>query len=442
MSFFIALFRRWQQLIFYLDRHERVQAILTNNGSPDSCPYYEDLLKENLDTGTSSYEFKIPSNHINADAIEEGGYIVRQDLDGNLIMFTVMQIEENHSNMSDKYIYAENAGLELLNDIFRPVTHMAKNVNQILDIVLADTRWQRGTTEYLGIENFYFEDYQSVLATLQYVKGIFKCDMQFRVIMKNGEVVARYVDMVSKLGNDTKKRFVFNKDINTIRRKVDMSDVVTALIGVGKGDSNSNYTTFKNIEYYKSDGKAFNKPNNQDWVGDPVALQRYGIKGKHLFGVFKYETANADDLLKRTWAELQSRTTPAITYDMDVSLLERIADYEHEAVRLGDTVYVIDETFSPPLYLEARVRQLDTCFSDPSRDKCTLGNYKKAISNITPEMRTLQSKLLKKETTWDEIGDKIHKGSQPPPVTVNAWSRYDLTQTWGEFFDGPVYAET
>lgn len=394
-------------MIFYLNRHERVQVIFTNNGSPDSCPYYDDLLKENLETGTSSYEFRVPSNHPKADEIEEGGFIVRKDPDNELVMFTVMQIEETHADMRDKYIYCENAGLELLNDIFRPVTHMSKNVNQILDIVLADTRWIRGETEYFGIDNFYFEEYQNVLAALQYVKEKFNGELNFRVEMKNGEIVARHVDLVEKRGTVTKKRFTYNKDINSIRRTIDMSDVVTALIGVGKADSKNNPTNFKGVGYYPSNGASFYKPRGQDWVGDPEALQRYGIKGKHLFGFYQYETSDATDLLNRTWKELQKRKNPKITYELDVSLLERLANLEHEAVRLGDTVYIIDETFSPALYLEARIIDLDTCFSDPSRDKCVLGNFKKAKSNITPEMRAIQYKLLQKESSWDDSAYKV-----------------------------------
>ncbi|WP_026572505.1 phage tail protein [Bacillus sp. UNC438CL73TsuS30] len=417
-------------MIFYLDRHERTQAIFTNNGSPDSCPYYDDLLKEDLDTGTSSYEFKIPSNHPYSNKIEEGGFIVRKDLDGKLVMFTVMEIEETHSDTSDKYIYAENAGLELLNDIVRPITHMSKNAKQILDIVLQDTRWQRGDVDYFGVDNFYFEEYQTVLAELQYIADKFNGELNFRVKMKNGEVVARYVDLVTQRGTDTKKRFTYTKDISSIRRKIDMTNVATALIGVGKADSSGNYTTFKDVGYYISQGKPYSKPLNQDWVGDPDALQRYGIKGKHLFGVYQYETTNKEDLLKLTWKELQKRKNPAITYELDVALLERLANLAHEAVRLGDTVYVIDETFSPSLYLQARVRQLETCFSDPSKDKCTLGNFKKAKSNITKDMRTLQSKLLKKEATWDDIGEKIFKGPAAPTLIKFTWADDDLNKTW------------
>ncbi|WJQ03192.1 phage tail spike protein [Geobacillus stearothermophilus] len=393
-------------MIFVLDRHEKVRAIFTNNGSPGSCPYYDDVMKEDLSTGVATYEFRVPTNHPNADLIEEGGYVVRADLDGNLRMFTIIQVEETHAEQSEKYVYAEDAGLELLNDIVRPNTYYSVTIDQALDIILQDTRWERGRTDYLGVQNVVIEDYQTVVSALQTLGELYGGELSFRVKMENGEVVGRYVDMVKQRGTVTKKRFVFNKDILNIKRTVDMSELATALIGIGKGDADGNYTTFRNVSYSKSNGDPFDKPLNQDWVGDPDALQRYGVQGKHLFGVFQYETDNAEELLNATWNELQKRKNPKITYELDVALLERLAGIEHEKVRIGDTVYIIDETFSPALYLEARIIALETCFSDPSKDKCTLGNFKPAVSNITAQMRALQSQLLRKAPTWDEAKAK------------------------------------
>lgn len=405
-------------MLFILDRHEKVVAIFTNNGSPESCPYFDDVLKENLDNGTSSYEFTIPSNHDSASLVQEGGYVVRANLDNELVMFTIMQVEDTHTFQNTKYIYAENAGLELLNDIFRPVTHISKNASQILDILLADTRWTKGDVDYFGVKNFVFDDFQPVLDAIEYAKEVLGAELRFRVKMKNGAVSGRYVDFVKQRGTDTKKRFAYTKDIVSIRRKIDMSEVVTALIGVGKDD-----VTFKEVSYYTDQGDPFTKPLNQDWVGDSSALQRFGVQGKHLFGVYRYDTGNKEDLLKLTWAELQRRKTPQVTYELDVALLERLADIEHEAVRLGDTVYVIDESFSPALYLEARIVDLGTCFSDPSKDKAILGNFKTAKSNITPEMRALQTKLLKKE-------EKIYKGPIAPIIPQRTWDMEDLNATW------------
>ncbi|MFD0825860.1 phage tail spike protein [Neobacillus sp. M.A.Huq-85] len=387
-------------MLFVLNRHEVVEAILDNNDAPGACPYYEDLMIEDLSTGASSYEFKVPSYHPSTEFLIGGNFIVRKNLDNKLVMFQIMQVEDAHGGENSIYVYAETAGLELLNDIVRPGTWDTKSVDQILDIVLQDTRWQRGETEYFGVDNFTFDAYYNVLDRLNFVADKFNAEISFRVKMKNGEIVGRYVDIVQQRGEDTKKRFEYGKDIQNIRRTVDLSSVVTALIGVGKGQNNSS-TTFKSISRSISNGDKFSKPFNQDWVGDPDALQQFGIKGKHIFGVYEYETTNADTLLDKTWAQLQKQKNPLVTYEVDVSLLERLVGIQHEAVRIGDSVYVIDTTFSPPLYLDSRVSRLETSFTDPKKDKCVLANFKVAKSNITKQMRDIQSKLLQKESTWD-----------------------------------------
>ena len=420
-------------MIFVLDRNETVLAILTNNGSPKSCPYYDDLMEESLDTGTSSYEFKVPSNHEATEYLEEGGYIVRNDLDGNLVMFTIMELEEVHGDNGEIYVYAENAGLELLNDYVRPNVLESFDADRIMDFVLRDTRWEPGEVHYLGVHDLTLE-YENIVATLQRVATICKGELRFRVEMKNGKVHKRYVDLVERRGNDTKKRFVYGKDIASITRKVDMSEVVTALIGIGSED-----TTFKSISSTNPP-----KPLNQDWVGDEEALQRYGQLGKHLFGTFSYETTEPKTLLKNTWEELQVRKNPKITYELDVALLERLADYEDEAVRIGDTVHVVDETFSPPLYLEARVRNLGTSYSDPSKDKCVLGNFKLKESNINAQMRAIQAKLLRKEATWDQardaldLAERIDEETQPIREEIQDDSFDNGTGFWSEIIDGKV----
>ncbi|MEZ0117810.1 UNVERIFIED_ORG: phage minor structural protein [Heyndrickxia coagulans] len=410
-------------MIYILDSNEKVVGILTNNGSPNSCPYYDDLLKESLDVGASTYEFYVPIYHDVVDLIKEGGYIIRPDLDNNLKMFQIMQVQETHSNDSKKYVYAEDAGLELLNDFIRPAKYDSKNAEQILNLVLFGTRWECGEVDYFPPENFDFTDYQNVLTTLQSIAKQISGELSFRVVVKNGKVTHRYVDFVEKRGTDTKKRFTYTKDIDSIVRSVDMTNVVTALIGVG-----SDETTFKSISATKSK-EGYDKPANQDWVGDEEALQRYGKQGKHIFGKFEYETTDPKKLLVETWKQLQTQKEPQITYELDVALLERLAGIEHEKVRLGDTVYVIDETFSPALYLEARILDLDTCFSDSTKDKCTLGNFKLVKSNITAQMRSIQSKLLKKELTWDKVEDALDTAQTAQQNAANAQNAAESAQS-------------
>jgi hypothetical protein len=68
-----------------------------------------------------------------------------------------------------------------------------------------------------------------------------------------------------------------------------------------------------------------------------------------------------------------------LEYDVDVAMRsEEIAQLE-----IGDTHYVIDHDFNPPITLEARVGKLEISFSDPTKNKVTLTNFKHATGSIS-----------------------------------------------------------
>ena len=68
-----------------------------------------------------------------------------------------------------------------------------------------------------------------------------------------------------------------------------------------------------------------------------------------------------------------------LEYDVDVAMRsEEIAQLE-----IGDTHYVIDHDFIPPITLEARVGKLEISFSDPTKNKVTLANFKHATGAIS-----------------------------------------------------------
>lgn len=68
-----------------------------------------------------------------------------------------------------------------------------------------------------------------------------------------------------------------------------------------------------------------------------------------------------------------------LEYDVDVAMRsEEIAQLE-----IGDTHYVIDHDFNPPLTLTARVGKLEISFSDPTKNKVTLTNFKHATGSIS-----------------------------------------------------------
>jgi phage minor structural protein len=398
-------------MIYILDKSEDVVGVLSND-NPDACPYFDDLLKESLEDFRLTYEFKVPSNHDTAELIEEGGYFIRKGLDGELLMFRIKIVEEDHSDINTKYIYGESAGLELLYTTIRPTNQTALSAESAMSFLLAETRWSVGIVEVDGTTNLQYDDYATALQRLLELATAFSGELLFRVEMVNGKLFARYVDLLERRGSDTGKQFTYDKDIKSIKRTVDTTDVVTALIGVGKGDESGNYVTFEDVSWSTEHGDPVDKPLGQDWVGDDEAAAQWGVGGRHLFGVYQCDSENGIDLLNKTWEQLKTQSQPKITYEMDVALLEFLAGYEHERVRLGDTVVVYDKTFSPVVLVNARIQELEISFTNPDNNKATLSNFTQAKSNITAQLLALQSKLHKKEIYWDTAKEVANTAQQ------------------------------
>jgi phage minor structural protein len=430
-------------LIFVLDKYENIVATL-NNDSPEACPYYADVMTERLDDAYLSYEFYVPADHPDANNLKEDSYVLRKGLDDYLLLFQITRIEEERTETGlFRYVYAEYGWEELNKVIIRPGSFLGRTAAAAMNDALIDSRWQVGTVEWFGTADFDFDNHVTSLAFLHEIKDTFGGELHFRVEMHNGKVSARYVDLLVQRGQDNGKTFTYEKDLVGVKRISDRSTVCTALIGIGKGDSSGESIDFSDISRSKASGDAFDKPIGQDWVGDPEALERWGNGAKHLFGVFEYDTQQPKVLLDRTWARLQEIKNGLLNYEVDVALLENVPGYEHEKVRIGDTVLVQDLAFVPALTVDARILEMQRSFVDPSADKVVLGQFVPVSSNADAALLKLQSTLLKNEVFWSEQGEKISKGTLAPssPAVDDLWLDTNQAPNILKRWDGTVWVK-
>ncbi|HBK84747.1 MAG TPA: hypothetical protein DDZ53_01795, partial [Firmicutes bacterium] len=243
--------------------------------------------------------------------------------------------------------------------------------------------------------------YESALSGVQKVAEAWQGELNWRCVISGG-VITRYVDLLAMRGADTGKQFTYSKDILNIEREVDTSGIVTALYGRGKGielDSGSygRRLTFAEIT-------APDKPTGQEWVGDSDALAQWGRPGgRHRFGVFvDEEETDPAKLLQKIRDELDRRKTPRATYRLDVVSLEELTGYEHEKVRLGDMVRVIDREFEPELVVSARVIEIERDILDPANTKVVLGSFAPTIVEATINIARRVDQMVNKpyNTKW------------------------------------------
>lgn len=370
-------------MIFILDRQEKIVATLKNGGANEASPFFDDVLTEDLATGAETFQFSTTSNYEISKELVIGNYVAFMK-NGKYKLFQIMQTEEIHDEFMYFNVYCECAGLELINKVFRGREIASADLKKFLTTVLEDTGWSVGIIEATSNSAYSFElPDESVYATLQNNLSKFDVEMEFRVEINNGRISKKYIDTYYKRGNVTGKRFEFGKDIEQITRKVNSTELYTALIGKGTKD-----ISFRDITV-----SGINKPLGQDFVADQEAFERYNNNGHHLVGVYYFETSSPQELLIQTHKRLKEVCTPQIEYEVKVALLGELLGEDWNKVSIGDTVYIIDNSFNPALQLAARVVKLETSFTDPEKDTCTLANFIPVKSNITDEMRKLASQL-------------------------------------------------
>ncbi|MFD9628682.1 phage tail spike protein [Peribacillus muralis] len=399
-------------MIFVLDNNEKMVGVL-NNLAPLSCPYFDDFHTENIQTGVNNYEFSVPAGHETSESLVADGYIILADLDNKLQMFQIKEVEEEAGESEyNKRVYSEHVAIpELLATPFRPLSMKSLSLKQAMDVALQGSGWTLGEYDWSGIVDIEFDEYITALEAIYTIIESFGAELRFEIQFKNGVVTKRLVHVASQLGRVTNKRFVYGKDLVGVKRTYNSEGVVSALIGVGKGDTDGARLT---LAGYDPDSdtqkdalpKGYEKPVSADWVGNEAALQAYGKDGKHRIGIFIDDTAiNVESLLVNTLKELKVRMKPKATYEMQLATLERATGFDvvAEEVRIGDTIIADDETLKPRFLLEARIIELKRSYTAPELDECTLGDYRPIKISNYASINKIQSLISANEEKWNAV---------------------------------------
>jgi phage minor structural protein len=352
-------------VIFVLDRYGSVRSVLDNQ-TPKACPYWNDSHVESLD-GELSYDFECAADHEASASIEAEALVLWQDLRGAYKLARIKTVDEqvDSQNRHVKLVHAEGVHGDLNGHILPPTTFQGSTLADTLASILGGTEWEPGIVEWDGIADYEFTSYQTVLAALRTAISQSNLEWRYRVTFDGNTVTGRFVDALKRIGEDNGKTFTHGKDIKGLRRTTDSSEFVTALIGLGGTDASGNQVTFTDEVWGESDPAL--KPADQNWVGDIHALSEYGHSDAHIVGVFEdTEETSPSKLLAKTWAALQTRNEPKVSYEIDAALLDRLSGHDHERIDLGDTVTVQYTLFDPPLLAQVRVSEIRRSYSDPT----------------------------------------------------------------------------
>lgn len=383
-------------MLFILNGKMEVVDTLSNDGDlSEITPFFDDEYKQYLSTGADTFTFSTMANTRESEHLVVGNYIAFMYKDKERL-FHITEIEETHDEEFTKTVYCETAGIELINEIIRPMTMNSVSLTRFLSSVLSETEWEVGfvDTSLTDVHDININNYPSIYSTLQeHVVGTYGGEISFTCKLQGGRLAKKYVNVYARRGNVNGYRFEYSSNISSITKKSDSSNLVTALIGKGKDG-----LTFASIE-------APDKPKNQDFIADEDAYKRWNLNGSHIMGVFECDTESKQELLKLTREELEKRKNPQVSYELKTEMLG-------DDIEIGDTVRVADHEFNPPIQLEARVSELTISFTDQSKNECVLSNFVEISSNITSQMKKIASQLEGYiDNKFPISGDKIQDGA-------------------------------
>lgn len=386
-----------------------------DNEKQETLNFYNDTWTRNLGTASSTFEFTVSKKQLLSDTANKPLYnqlnersFVSFKHKGQTYLFNIMKVEEN-----ERWIrcYCENLNLELINeytnpykadrplsfaeylDVFEiPQFAMVKiGVNEISD--------QKRTLEWEGQD--------TKLARLLSLANKFDAEVEFVTQLNDDSSIKQLVLNVYHKADDSHTgvgrirgdiRLTFEKNIKSMTRKIDKTEVYTLVVPYGK--SKESHEGEQEVRVYIDSLPPWEEKNDEGIV----IFKQYGIGlyAPHAadlypstFGVstqsnkwirkdLEVDSDNPNVIRAAGIANLRKHAYPAITYEVDGFI----------DVEIGDTITIHDKGFTPALDVRARAVEQKISFSNPTNNKTTFGNFKELENRTSGDLRSVFEQMV------------------------------------------------
>lgn len=309
---------------------------------------------------------------------------------------------------------------------YAPGKFEKKITSEALKDVLSDTGWEVSEqTEYDGLRTTSWTSYQTRYEVLKQLCTTYKMVLDFYIELSSNTVKGRYVVLKKKNSLFKGKEIEYGKDLVGLTRKIDMSEIKTALIAVGPENDKG-----KRLELV---------------VTDDEAQSQFNLPTRYIWGIYEPQSddQNMNETRLRSLAktELNKRKSAVMSYEITSTDLE--VTYPHEIISIGDTVRVKHRDFNPPLYVEAEViaeeyniisENSTYTFGQPKEFKESelreefnkrLNIIHQKLNDNISNINTIVKDVVDSELEYFER--KIHKSDTPPENPVNDMLWYDTS---------------
>lgn len=372
----------------------------------------EDKKVEEVENGSKSFECEI--NYESREKAERmtmpGNYLLRSSGDENEF-YTIIDSELD-TLKGTVTIYAEDAGLDLINEVVPAFTATsAMSAAQYVDVFAHGSGFEVGVNEISTLtRTLAWESEDTATGRLQSVAKQFDAELSFSFAIKGLKVTNKYINFWKKRGADTKLSLRVGTHISGVTVHRSAANLATALLvsGATPEGQDSPITlqgyTYDDGDIYVSGKYLMSRTALAEWARET---------GDHVVKTYEYQTTNQAELCTRAVKQLRKLSQIETTYEFE------IVD-PPQSIQIGDTVRVIDAEGA--LYIEARVLAMETSICTGER-KVTLGDYLETGNPITAQISSLQRSV---------------QNVQARAARSNAMSVITLSGAWmiGEYVHG------
>ena len=381
----------------------------------ETLNFYDDTWTRNLETASSTFEFTVSKKELLADTanqpiynqLNERSFISFKHND-QTYLFNIMKVEEN-----ERWVrcYCENLNLELINEYtnaYKADKAMsfaeylnAFDIPQFAMVTLGvnEVSDQKKTLEWEGQD--------TKLARLLSLANKFNAEVEFVTRLNDDSSIKQLVLNVYHQADDSHAgvgrirsdiRLTFEKNIKSMTRKVDKTEIYTMIVPYGKakeqpengpevrvyigGLPSWEEKNDKGIVIFKQEGNCLYAPHAAN-----LYPSTFGASTQDNKWIRKDLEVDSDDpkvIRAAGIANLRKNAYPAITYEVDGFV----------DVEIGDTITIHDKGFVPSLDVRARAIEQKISFSNPANNTTTFGNFKELENRTSGDLRTVFERMV------------------------------------------------
>lgn len=300
-----------------------------------------------VEHGTKVFEFEIDyTDRAEAEAMTQpGNYILRADGEEKEF-YTII---DSDVDVTGRVIamYAEDAGLDLLNEIVGDYTaSSAMSIASYVSAFIGDSGFEIGINEVSNLSRqLEWTGESTVTERLQSLAAQFGAELSFSFEIDQLTVVHKYINFWKPRGNDTGVILRIGQHIKKLRIKRSVANLATALLVQGGTPSGSSSPiTLQGYSY--DDGDIY---IDGQYLKSRTALTKWARGGSgDIVKRWSYDTTVQSELCTRAVNQLKKICDLEVTYEAEVIEMP-------PNVRLGDIVRIADPEGGQ--YIKARIAE-------------------------------------------------------------------------------------